>query len=232
MIWKDWFILERGVYSMSDNTTKLLLYIAMLAALIGATADVLLLYNPAGGYEDQTYLFMLDISPDRLMWGHYLGIFFIPLELLGLFHVYKALKPANSKWLYVLFFFSIYSVFPGVVYHGTCAMTATVMKMNAVTPLPAFEEVIWSYWKNLFEPLGLMLALGLLAISILLAYIILKKETNYNKWMAFCSPLTFYLIFLLFYLAIPSIGNFLIPAGFNLAFFFFFACSLWAVKKA
>ncbi len=212
---------------LSDKAINTLLFIAMAACLIGATADVLLLYSPNGGYEDQTYNFLRTISPSRLLWGHFLGVLFIPLELLGLFHIYRGLQPAGTKWVFPLLIITIFTIFPGVAYHATCAFTATLLQMQAQGGEEVQTLVVQqlSFLKSLFEPLGGFLAIGMIVLSLLFGHIVFWKETYFKRWVAFAMPLTFYIIFGLFYLLWPSIGNVLIPAGFNLAFFGMFVCS-------
>ena len=203
-------------------------YIALSAALLGAIADVLLLYNPAGGYENNDYLFLLDIEPNRILLGHYLGIFFIPLEMMGLFQVYRALKPAGKSLSWAVVISALYLGFPGVVYHGSVGYVGAMLRSVQENPILADE---WLYTRLLVDPLAAILPVGFVVMTVILIYTILKKPTNYKRWMAWCTPLSFYVLFLVSYLMIPPLGALLIPAGFNLAFFFFFLFSLKAEKK-
>lgn len=216
---------------MQTNTKdwpRIATYIALTAALIGATADVLLLYNPAGGYENNDYRFLLDIAPNRILIGHFLGIFFIPLEMLGLFQVYRALKPAGKPLAWTVVISALYLGFPGVVYHGSVSYVGALLRGVQENPGLAGE---WEYTRLLVDPLAAVLPLGFVVMTVVLIYTILKKPTNYARWMAWCTPLSFYVLFLVSYLVVPAVGSVLIPAGFNLAFFFFFLFSLKAEKS-
>lgn len=215
-----------------DNRIKLACIIALIAALVGAVADVLLLYNPAGGYETGDYSFLLTISDTRLLAGSFLGVFFIPFEILGLVHIYKAIKPAG-KIIYPIIFLGVYAVFPGVAYHGTVGLTATFVKFSEQLPdtYKAFSVERLEYIKSLFEPLGLALFVAFAIVSLLFAYVVVFKKTHYRSWMALFNPLAIYVVFVLLYLVYKPLGAILVPAGFNLAFFFFFLCSILAVKK-
>lgn len=213
----------------TTNWPRIATYVALVAALLGAVADVLLLYNPAGGYELNDYVFTLDIPPTRMLIGHYLGIFFIPLEMLGLFQVYRALKPAGPTLSWGVIISALYLGFPGVVYHATVGFTASFLR--SATNNPAVDmQATWEYVRLLSDPLAAVLPVGFFIMSGLLIYTILKQPTLYPRWMAACTPLTFYLLCVLAYLVVPSVGTILAPAGFNLSFFFFFAISLWAEK--
>lgn len=211
------------------DMVRIATYIALIAALLGATADVLLLYNPKGGYEADDYRFLLDLCKYRMLTGHFLGIIFIPLEMLGLFQVYRALKPAGGYWAWAIVICALYLGFPGVVYHGTVVSTGSVLRLMEQAPTIVAPE--WDYIRMQVDPLAVALPLGFVIMTIILTYVILTKPTLYPKWMAWCNPLTFYVLFLVSYLIVPAVGSFLIPAGFNLAFFFFFMFSLIAEKK-
>lgn len=215
--------------SQQTNWIRIATYIALISAMLGAVADVLLLYNPAGGYElqgDLKYAFLLDLDANRVMIGHFLGIFFIPLEMLGLFQVHRALKPAGAyAWAIVIS--ALYLGFPGVVYHATVAFSKAFIDVKAANPQLAMEES-WNHVIMLSDPLAAVLPIGFIIMSALLIYTILKQPTKYPKWMAACTPLTFYVICILAYLVVPGIGNVLAPAGFNLSFMLFFIFSLKA----
>ncbi len=177
------------------------------------------------------YQFMLVLDPTRVMVGHFLGIFFIPLEMLGLFQVYRALKPAGGKLSWAIVIAALYLGFPGVVYHASVAFTAAFLR--TMTDNPAIDlQQSWEYVRLLSDLLAAVLPVGFIVMSGLLIYTILKKPTLYPRWMAACTPLTFYALCILAYLLVPAVGTILAPAGFNLSFFCFFAISLWAEGKA
>jgi len=216
--------------STDNHWIKVGCVIAIIASLAGAAADILLLYHPAGGYEKSNYDFLVHISDTRLLAGSYLGILAIPLEILGLFHIYRALEPAGKIYAGAIVFLSVYIIFPGVAYHATVAFTATLVKLQPALTEELFAEK-FSFIKTLFEPLGAILFIGFAAVSLMFSYLVAFRQTHFKIWMALCNPLAFYMVFVALYLFVPVVGNFLIPAGFNLAFFFFFACSLLAVKN-
>ena len=73
-----------------------------LAAAIGCLADVLLLYNPQGGYELGFDEVLRRINnPFRSMLGGLLGVFVLPFMLLGCWALRqvlaKAWKPSRKK---------------------------------------------------------------------------------------------------------------------------------------
>jgi hypothetical protein len=214
---------------MSTTTTtdypRLVAKLAIVAAFLGTVADLLLLYSPTGGYEVGDYQFLQGISANRIMIGHYLGIFFIPLEMLGLFQVYRCLKPAGGWMPWAVVIGALFIGYPGIAYHGMVAFIHQMIQQGTLDAA-ALERV-----RLLSEPVGAALAVGGGIVAGIMVYLILKKETLYPKWMVWCNPGAFYVLFAVCYLVIPVVGNFLIPAGFNLAFLLFFGCSLVAEKR-
>lgn len=216
--------------SFSHRLPLRFLQIAMGAALLGALADVLLLYNPQGGYEAGNYLFLQDIGSQRLLWGHYIGILIIPLEALGLWFIYEGIKPAGKNIGLAVLVIGVYVIFPGVAYHTTVIFTAHFLKLKQELPEESsahLQELI-PLWKSFSEPLAAVLFTGFAVASLLLVWVLVQKRTDFAKWLAWWNPLTFYAVFLILYLVLPAVGTLLVPAGFNLAFFLFFVCA----KKA
>lgn len=216
--------------AFSHRLPLLFLWIAMGAALSGALADVLLLYHPEGGYGAGNYLFLQEIASQRLLWGHYIGIFAIPLEGLGLWFIYEGIKPAGKAIALGVLLFGLYILFPGVVFHATLIFTAHMLKLQQQLPEDSLTHIqdIMPLWLSFSEPLAIVLFAGFVIASLLLAWIITTKPTDFAKWLALCNPLTFYSVFVILYFLFPAVGTLLVPAGFNLAFFLFFLCA----KKA
>ncbi len=209
---------------MSNKNKRALLLISILACFIGCVADYLLLYSPKGNYHVGDYEFLLDIPKERLMWGHYLGILFIPIELLG-FWVVSQTFSISGKNKPLLFFAAItFIMFSGVVYHGTLAFVGAILR-EAPNGTIILESV-----RNLFEPLSVIMAFFFVLFTIYLIYSILKKKTRLPKWIIWFNPAFVYLLVLGIYFTLPIIGNVLMVAGFNFAnAIFLTACAyeLW-----
>lgn len=197
---------------------KMLGMVGVMAALIGCIGDLLLLYAPDGGYEKMDYQFFDRISDWRLQLGHYLGVLFIPFELLGFLLVYYALRPAKSKLVLPIIASTVYVMIIGVAYHGMVGLGGMVMHYQAqVQSDPASFTAFFDNFKLFFEPLGFVLFLVFLFISLGLFYIIRYDNTLYPRWVAFFNPLFTYIVIVLIYLLFPGIGSALMVTGFNLS---------------
>ena len=191
--------------------------IGIIAAFLGCVADVLLLYAPNGGYERQDYLFFEQIPQWRLTLGHYLGVLVIPLELIGFWQVYQAIKSAGNKYVIPVMLATVYVMVIGVAYHAMVSIGGTVIRAKNYALLS--EEYFTSFFDTIkfyFEPFGAILFVLFLFISAGLFYIIWFRKTLYPKWVAFFNPLFVYLAIVVMYLLFPQhIGSMLMVAGFN-----------------
>jgi hypothetical protein len=103
--------------------------ISILAALLAVAADLALQYTSNMGYLlSRQSLYLLDVPPDRLFLGHYLGFIAILLETLGFWQVYRALQPAGERYALPFFLISAFSAMLGAAYRpshpgdfGDCA---------------------------------------------------------------------------------------------------------------
>ena len=197
----------------------------MGAALLSSVADLLLLYHPEGGFLDPIPTFYGDISSSRMIWGHFLGIFFIPLELMGFLLVYKGLKPAGARKAKALAALAIYSTFPGVAYHGTCAMMGHMIQNGG-------QAELVSSFRILADPLAVAFILGFLILSIIISVVVGRGKSLFPRWVAFFNPVSIYLVFFACWFLVPVIGRFLLPAGFNLAMFIFLTLCFLTFKPA
>jgi len=80
----------------STKMADFLFMLGIAGAVLGAAADVLLLYIPDADLLDRSYTFLTEIPYKGLIWGHFLGIFAIPLTLAGYRMVCHALEPMGG----------------------------------------------------------------------------------------------------------------------------------------
>ena len=190
-----------------------LTWLAVFGAALGAIGDTLLLYVPTGFYEDPEMAFMASIGGDRLLAGHLLGVLAIPLQAGGLWLVWHALRPAGLKlanWAVVT---GVYVVAIGTATHALFYPAAEAARIGP-------EKV--AEVKSFLDPVAGLFVLGFFVLFGIVVILILRGKTPLPKWTALVTPISFYLVSILFYIAIPLVGNFLIPAAFNLGMMVFF----------
>lgn len=179
-----------------------LVIIGFLAALFGCVADVLLLYSPNGGYHTFDYDFLKELPSGRVLAGHYLGILAIPFELCGLWVLSRSFK-TGQNWIFGLFVFVITI---GVAYHGSIVWVKSHLDAGGDIELV----------RPFFEPLGNGMVGLFLFLSSFYLFLVAKQKTNLPKGFVVLNPIVIYLLLILFYVAIPPLGNILIVAGFNI----------------
>lgn len=193
-----------------QTQTKWLLLAGMLAALLGAVADHLLLYHPGAIYERFDYAFLADIPRGRLAAGYYLGVLVIPFELLGLWGLLQPLRARQPVWANIAFFCTILVLVWGVAYHAALVWLAALLRGGA-------DVDDFTY---LADPLAALLVAFFLLLSMLFAGLTLRKKSPYPKIINLGNPMFSYLLFILLYSIAPVIGRHIIVAGFNLSIFF------------
>ncbi|MCB9234534.1 MAG: hypothetical protein H6581_22960 [Bacteroidia bacterium] len=211
---------------MTDISRKQIRAAALVGitfSLLSCVADLALLYNPEGGYLAGDYAFLQGFSANRMAWGHFLGILFIPLQLVGLLPVYQGLRPMGRKYAGILFLLGVYNAYPGVAYHGSVAFIAESINHPGSPPVESL--------KVFSEPLAAIFVGGFLLLSLLFVVPVARGKSAFPRWMAFFNPMAIYLILLGLFFAVPLIGNPLLVAGFNFSLAVFFLLSLLTLQQ-
>lgn len=210
--------------------------VGILAALAAAVADISLQYSPTGQYG--TLLEFLHIPPWRLLLGHYIGIFAIPLLAAGYWQIAQALKPAG-KWFSLPFFFiTAYSVAYGTAFHGLSTGVELIVQARQHAPA-ATQAALTSLLNTTFlftRPLAIVLLVNYLIGCTWYVIAVLFRRTLLPKWMALFNPFVLSLLIVLFYYSnlLPPLGNLLFPAVLNIPHVIFFTLStilLWNVSS-
>jgi len=201
--------------------------LATIGAIIVGIGEFMFQYSPRGGYEGQDYLYFLDVGQWRLSVGHFLGVLFAPIYLVGYWHIAQMLRPAG-KWIEIgVFGLGVYAFAIGNVWlGGRINLALTVQARDAVpeslkTQLSDLLEGISAH----NEPLINIVRVLILAISILMAWGILTGRSFYPRWAVLILP--FFLLVLIFalYSLLPALGGLLLPAAMNIAHAVFFMVS-------
>lgn len=208
----------------SKNNNKVYFWISMLAALVGCLADVLLLYSSEGNYHIPGFAFFDSISVKRIQWGYFLGILLIPFELLALNVIGDALYPRSRQKRNIYRFLLSYLFVLGVVYHGIISFIGIIKKETSN------NMELLSICQSLHDPLVGVMGIGFVLLTIGIVFSVVKKEGILPKWILVFNPVVVYALVLLLYFGIPSIGNYLMVAGFNFSIFIFLGATYFALK--
>ncbi|MGB3210428.1 MAG: DUF6796 family protein [Desulforhopalus sp.] len=90
-----------------------------MAALLVGCGEFLLHYDAAARFgAESAYAYMADISVDRMTVGHFLAVLGVPLYIVGCYHVYLMLKPANRVLALIVLLVGSYGFVVGGVWIG------------------------------------------------------------------------------------------------------------------
>lgn len=204
----------------NDKQIITALYIAIIASFISCVSDTLLLYAPGQDYLKGDYLFFKSISSSNMIFGHYLGVLFIPLQAFALPWLNKHLNIEDNKQKTILSIVLFYSIIMGCAYHASCAF----MGIGFSDRLP--DNDIIALYNKLYIPLALIFIIGLGYISYFVSYKILIDKTGYKKVLSAFVPINIaIIIYLIDYLTYIDMGI-LTVSSFNLSIFLFLVFAL------
>lgn len=228
---------------MATTTLNITGLLAVLGAVLYAIGDVLLLAGKVnlGGYPKLKPFAkllsdserMITFSPRRMMWGALIGVFSTPLILLGFWVVYQGLGGANA-WVAAAVFglFGTASVIGAFVHGSFFYMGEYVRALNDVEEgsQAVIARMIERHRKVLLITYAPLMIFVIIA-SVLFSVLVALGRTAFPVWMAAVNPVTMTIAWMLVKRILPQfVRDWTEGAGFNIAYFIFFACvtiTLW-----
>ena len=207
-----------------ENNIRLFGWLGLIASIMVGAGEFLVHFNPTGFDSDVPYGYFLGIPPERFTLGQIFMIPFIPLYILGYWHIYLAIKPGSPALAKIILVLGIFAFVIGGVWVGSRAHFGnTIQILNAADADELRQNIIQSY-DLLVENLVQILRVVVLLISIFFVWAVLKGGTLYPRWMALFNPIFLLIIvFTLFFLVRP-IGQYLAPTAMNVAHFRIICC--------
>jgi hypothetical protein len=219
--------------------------LAIIGATLYAIGDVLLLASKVS-LDDYPKLKlyakllsdaekMVVLSPNRMMWGALLGVFATPLVLAGYWQIYHGLAGANKVLVLTTTLLFVIPSIIGTFVHGTFYYLGEyVQALNLVDDFSqvVIADMIKRHRKVLLITYAPLLTLIVIA-SILFSVMVGMGNTQFPTWMAGINPVTMTIAWLLIKRILPQfIRDATEGAGFNIAYFVFFACTTFTLWNA
>ncbi len=206
---------------MTDRRDAILTgLVGLLAATLVGAGEFMLHFDPLARYG-QGFDFFKGVTESRATAGHFLGVLGAPLYVVGAWHIYLMLRPANRFWAALAFVIMAYGCVVGGVWIGSRATAAFLV--NTI-PEDALASAIGLYELR-YESLLIVVRSAILVLSGIFVWLILTGRSSYPRWMAALNPIILILAsFLVFWLA-PGIGKYLMPIALNVAFLILFSVS-------
>ena len=205
---------------MNKSITTMAGMLGLLGALLTGIGEFALHYDVLARFAD--YEFFQGISAERTTLGHFVGVLGAPLYLIGCWHIYLMLRPANRTWALIGFFVAAYGFVVGVAWISSRASISALMNMP---PSPEIEQLIGLYDLR-YEALLQIIRLAVLILSVIYIWLTLSGRSHYPKWMAALNPIVLIIASFVVYVIAPAIGKYLMPIALNVAFTLFFIASL------
>ncbi|MEP2651143.1 MAG: DUF6796 family protein [Paraglaciecola sp.] len=202
--------------------------VGLMAAILVGAGEFLLHFDPLARYSETHYDFMLATSDAQQTIGHFLGALGAPLYVVGCWHIYLMLKPANATLAFIGFLLAAYGFMIGADWISSRSSIGALV--HAKEQGLDVEHLIKLYQLR-YENLLTVTRITTLAISVIFAYLAFTGRSNYQKWQALFSPIVLLLLSFIVYLVAPSIGKYLMPIALNVGFGLFFIMSLIQTKK-
>ena len=202
-------------------------FIGLLGAVLTGTGEFLLHFDDLARFGLENH-FLLGISEEQTTLGHFFGVLGAPLYLVGCWHIYLMLKPANPRWSLIAFFTAAYCFVIGAVWIGSRAnISALVNAPESPELLPLIDLYDLRY-----ETLLWVTRTTVLFLSAIFIWLTLTGRSNYPKWMALLNPILLLVASFVAFVVAPGVGKYLLPIALNVAFFIFFAASIHCARQS
>lgn len=201
-------------------------FIGLLGALLTGTGEFLLHFDDLARFGPENQFF-IGISEQRTTLGHFFGVLGAPLYLVGCWHMYLMLKPANPRWALIGFFAAAYGFVIGAVWIGSRA------SLSALVNFPGSPELLplLGLYDLRYETLLWVTRIAVLLLSVIYVWLTLTGRSYYPKWMALLNPILLLVASFVVFVVAPDIGKYLMPIALNVAFFIFFLLSTRIAHK-
>jgi hypothetical protein len=200
--------------------------IGLFAAILVGAGEFLLHFDALGRFGD-SYDFMRGVEAKRTTIGHFLGVFGVPLYLVGFWHLMKMLEPANRLASRVAFATLSYGIIVGGVWIGSRAGISAVVNDPTLTDIAPLISLYELRYENLLQ----VTRLAVLGFSIIFIWLVLSGRSHYPRWMTLLNPICLILASFAIWMIVPVVGIYLMPIALNVAFAFLFIFSIYYSQK-
>lgn len=202
--------------------------IGLIAAILVGAGEFLLHFDPLARFSETSYEFMLAASDERQTIGHFLGVLGGPLYVVGCWHIYLMLKPANQVLAFVAFVLGAYGFMIGADWISSRASIGAIvhLQQNGV----AVESLIQLYQER-YESLLMVIRITTFVLSLIFIGLTLTGRSHYQKWHAIFNPILLLVGSFIVYMVSPDTGKYLMPIALNVAFGIFFLLSILQTRN-
>ena len=172
---------------------------------------------------------MLAGSNERQSIGHYFAVLGGPLYVVGCWHIYLMLKPAQKTLAFIAFVIGSYGFMIGADWISSRASIGALFHFQQSNHIN-LDKLIDLY-RFRYENLLSIIRVTTLTLSLLFIGLVLTGRSYYQKWHALFNPILLLLLNFVIYFISPDIGKYVMPIALNVAFGIFFILSILQARK-
>lgn len=209
---------------MTQKKTLLLTGLVGLAAsLLVGVGEFLLHYDPQARYGDG-FAFFEGVSRDRATLGHFFGVLGAPLYVVGAYHIYLMLRPANEFAARIAGLTMAYGCIIGAVWIGSRSMAVELVAAGSIPEQLRLYELR-------YENLLTVVRIAILGLSAIFIWLCLTGNSLYPRAMAILNPISMIILAFIIFLTVPAVGKYVMPIALNVAFCVMFSVSLIVASR-
>ena len=209
---------------MYDKPTLIITgIVGLMAAILVGIGEFLLHYDQLARYTDG-FVFFEGVSRNRATIGHFFGVFGAPLYVVGAYHIYLMLRPANEKAARIAGLAMAYGCIVGAVWIGSRSTAVELVAAGGIKEQLALYELR-------YESLLQVVRVAVLLLSVIFIWLCFTGRSLYPRYMAALNPISLIILAFILFFAVPDVGKYVMPIALNVAFFIMFSASLLVVKK-
>jgi hypothetical protein len=197
--------------------------VGLLAAMLVGIGEFLLHYDSLARYTD-TFAFFNGVTRERATIGHFFGVLGAPLYVVGAYHIYLMLRPANETAARIAGFVMAYGCIVGAVWIGSRATAVELVAAGGIEEQLALYELR-------YESLLQVVRAAVLVLSVIFIWLCVTGRSHYPRMMAVLNPIFLIIVSFIIFFTVPSIGKFMMPIALNVAYFVMFSVSLFVASN-
>lgn len=197
--------------------------IGLLAAVLVGIGEFLLHYDTLARYTD-TFAFFNGVTRERATIGHFFGVLGAPLYVVGAYHIYLMLRPANETAARIAGFVMAYGCIVGAVWIGSRASAVELVAAGGIEEQLALYELR-------YESLLQIVRAAVLVLSIIFIWLCVTGRSHYPRKMAVLNPIFLIIVSFIIFFTIPAVGKYMMPIALNVAYFVMFSVSLFVASN-
>ena len=214
---------KRRSYMTNKRTIMLTGLVGLLAAMLVGTGEFLLHYDELGRYTS-TFAFFEGVTRERATIGHFFGVLGAPLYLVGVYHIYLMLRPANETAARIACLIMAYGFVVGDVWIGS---RSTAGELVNVVKIPDELDLYVLRYETLLQ----IIRVAALVFSGVFIWLCVTGRSLYPRKMAILNPILLIGAAFAIFFTVPEVGKYIMPIALNVAFFVLFSASLVVASK-